>query len=469
MMNLTKLGVPPPLSIHALEQARVYELLRAILVVSLGLTLLFMAALLITQTGNALTYILGVVILLAQVIVLRAVTPAQASRFGWGLSTAFWIVTTAGTLLQSLPPTAAALSYVMIVLLSGLLLGGRASGLFATLSVGALGGLFWLTDRGVLPPYSPGNFHLEAIWLMAVICQSALVLALAHRSIQQSFRHARQAQHSLESQNARLEQEIAGHRQTQAQLLETERARAELEKERAVVETRHRFISMVSHEFRTPLSIILSSKDMLQLYADRMDANGREAHFKKISEQVSFMAEMLNDVMMVSKSESKLLECSPAPLDLGALLQGAIQQAERQAGKSAHTFHLNNSLPAGNYLLDAKLLKHILYNLLSNAVKYSPEGGLIKLDARAADGQIELQVSDSGIGIPDSHLPHLFETFQRAENVGEIQGTGLGLAIVKSGVEAHGGSISVKSAAGQGTTFTVRLPLRREALPALAG
>lgn len=242
-----------------------------------------------------------------------------------------------------------------------------------------------------------------------------------------------------------------------------------MEKEKAVVETRHRFISMVSHEFRTPLSIILSSKEMLQYYADRMDAEAKENHYSKISEQVSFMADMLNDVMMISKAQAKLLEFNPAPINLVDFLESAIQHAEHQIGTRLHAFQFINSLPVGSYLLDEKLLKHIVYNLLSNAIKYSPAGGLIRIEVRALSEQLELKISDPGIGIPEDHLPHLFETFQRAENVGQIQGTGLGLAIVKSGVEAHGGSIAVNSIPRQGTTFTVQLPLKPAESLALAG
>jgi len=150
-------------------------------------------------------------------------------------------------------------------------------------------------------------------------------------------------------------------------------------------------------------------------------------------------------------------------------LESAIQHAEHQIGTRLHAFQFINSLTGGSYLLDEKLLKHIVYNLLSNAIKYSPAGGLIRIEVRTLGEHLELKISDPGIGIPEDHLPHLFETFQRAENVGQIQGTGLGLAIVKSGVEAHGGSIAVNSIPRQGTTFTVQLPLKPAESLALAG
>ncbi len=469
MFDSARSNLQPILSVEDLERNRVYRLFRAILSVSLGLTALFVVTMLVLRQANVPTLALGGLILALQADLVRRVTPANVTTYSLLMSALFWLAITMSTLQQGMPPTAAALSYVMVVLMVGLLLGWRATAFFAVLSVFALIGLFWLTDRGVLPPYVIGDFRLEAIWLVAVLAQSALVLGLAHHSIQLSFHHARHAQKALEDQNTRLEQEIAEHRRTQQQLLVAERARVEMEKEKAVVETRHRFISMVSHEFRTPLSIILSSKEMLQFYADRMDAAAKEDHYNKISEQVTFMADMLNDVMMVSKAQAKLLECNPAAVNLADFLQATIHQAERQTSTRLHTFQFVNTLPDGMYMLDEKLLKHIVYNLLSNAIKYSPAGGLIRVNVRALGEQIELQVSDQGIGIPQDHLPHLFETFHRAENVGQIQGTGLGLAIVKSGVEAHGGSITVNSISRQGTTFTVYLPLKAAESLALAG
>lgn len=469
MVDAVQSRLKPVPSIEDFERERVYSLFRAIVGVALGLTVILIIALFLTGAINPISLVLGAFVLVLQLVLVRTVSLTNATAYSLLITTLFWVVITVAALQKGMPPTAAALSYVMVVLMAGLLLGWRATILFAVTSTLAVLGLFWLTDQGVFERYNAGDFRLEGIWLIAVLCQSALVLVLAHRSIQQSFGHARTTQQALREQNARLEQEVTEHRRTQQQLLETERARVQMEKEKAVVETRHRFISMVSHEFRTPLSIILSSKEMLQYYADRMDAEAKENHYSKISEQVSFMADMLNDVMMISKAQAKLLEFNPAPINLVDFLESAIQHAEHQIGTRLHAFQFINSLPVGSYLLDEKLLKHIVYNLLSNAIKYSPAGGIIRIEVRTLGEHLELKISDPGIGIPEDHLPHLFETFQRAENVGQIQGTGLGLAIVKSGVEAHGGSIAVNSIPRQGTTFTVQLPLKPAESLALAG
>ena len=122
---------------------------------------------------------------------------------------------------------------------------------------------------------------------------------------------------------------------------------------------------------------------------------------------------------------------------------------------------LDYAAETGQGLYDEKLLRHIFSNLLSNAVKYSPLGGLVLFRVRTEQDMVVLEVEDEGIGIPEDELPHLFESFHRASNVGTIQGTGLGLAIVRNAVDIHGGTIDVRSSAGSGTTFTVRLPARQ--------
>jgi signal transduction histidine kinase len=114
--------------------------------------------------------------------------------------------------------------------------------------------------------------------------------------------------------------------------------------------------------------------------------------------------------------------------------------------------------------IDERWFRHIFGNLLSNAIKYSPEGGLVRFEATVRTQEVEFQVVDSGIGLPQQDIPRLFETFFRASNSGKISGTGLGLSIVQRAVELHGGRISVASELGQGTTFTVVLPLRQTLL-----
>jgi len=330
MVDAVQSRLKPVPSIEDFERERVYSLFRAIVGVALGLTVILIIALFLTGAINPISLVLGAFVLVLQLVLIRTVSLTRLQSIDYhpllGCHHRSRSAKRHATdrrcpqLCDGRFDGRIAIG-LMVVLMAGLLLGWRATILFAVASTLAVLGLFWLTDQGVFERYNAGDFRLEGIWLIAVLCQSALVLVLAHRSIQQSFGHARTTQQALREQNARLEQEVTEHRRTQRQLLEAERARVEMEKEKAVVETRHRFISMVSHEFRTPLSIILSSKEMLQYYADRMDAEAKENHYSKISEQVSFMADMLNDVMMISKAQAKLLEFNPAPINLVDFLE----------------------------------------------------------------------------------------------------------------------------------------------------
>lgn len=154
-----------------------------------------------------------------------------------------------------------------------------------------------------------------------------------------------------------------------------------------------------------------------------------------------------------------MLEFDPRPLDLQRLCRELLEEARVQHPDSACELKLDYAGPDQPGLYDEKLLRHIFGNLLSNAVKYSPHGGEVLFRVSSEPGALVLEVSDSGIGIPEDEIAHLFESFHRASNVGTIQGTGLGLAIAKNAVNVHGGTISVRSRPGSGTCFSVRLPV----------
>jgi signal transduction histidine kinase len=233
--------------------------------------------------------------------------------------------------------------------------------------------------------------------------------------------------------------------------------RAALEKERELNELKSRFTSMVSHEFRTPLTVIGSSAGILGEYADRLSEERKQSHLSNIQTQIQHLVELLDDVLTLSRAENLELDISAAPLDLAGLcreLVAEIQQTTRQ-----HRIDLSISGTDARPLMDAKLMRQVVANLLSNAVKYSPSGGVVNLDLHIGDEHILIRVKDRGIGIPENDAKRLFEAFHRAENVGNISGTGLGLPIVKRAVEAHRGTIGVESRLGEGTTFTIRIPL----------
>ncbi len=235
--------------------------------------------------------------------------------------------------------------------------------------------------------------------------------------------------------------------------------RSALERERELGELKTRFVSIVSHEFRNPLASILSAADLMTNYGDRMTDERKGQHLDAIQQQVQHLTELMNDVLLIGRTENVGFAFNPAPLDLVAFCQNCITQVQQTTGTS-HLLRLSVEGECSAASADEKLLRHILVNLLTNAVKYSPEGSVIDIDLRCAPEQATLSVRDEGIGIPAEDQPHLFEAFHRAANVGMIAGTGLGLAITKRAVEAHKGSIDFESAAGRGTTFIVNFPIR---------
>ncbi len=238
-----------------------------------------------------------------------------------------------------------------------------------------------------------------------------------------------------------------------------------LHKEKELNELKSRFISTASHEFRTPLTTILGSTELLKYYSNSWTEQKKLVHFTRIYSQVKHMTQMLDDVLLVSKAEARKLEFKPAPINVLEFCQGMVEELRLGAGHQ-HTLIFTplelEAVEVGSYesaFLDEKLLRHILSNLLSNAIKYSPVGSTIQFILTCLNNAIEIQIQDQGIGIPDEDQPHLFEAFHRAKNVGKLPGTGLGLAIVKNAVDLHGGSISINSRESVGTTFIVTLPI----------
>lgn len=233
--------------------------------------------------------------------------------------------------------------------------------------------------------------------------------------------------------------------------------RIALTKEKELNELKTRFISMASHEFRTPLTTILASAESIERYRHRWSEAKTEACLLRIQGAVKHMTSLLNGVLILGKAEAGKLEFKPAWLDLKEFCMDLIEELELDANHLERLiFHSTGD--ENKVWIDEKLLRHILINLLSNALKYSPIDTRVHFNLACEADRVVFQVQDSGIGIPLADQKRLFESFHRATNVGNIPGTGLGLVIVKRAVEAHGGTISVVSAVGSGTTFTVSVP-----------
>lgn len=161
---------------------------------------------------------------------------------------------------------------------------------------------------------------------------------------------------------------------------------------------------------------------------------------------------------MLARMQAQRVEFNPAMLDLDALVRSVLDEFQGQAD-SKHRLAYTVSAGTQDVLLDNKLMRQIISNVVSNAIKYSPEGKDVCIHLEYTDAEVILKVSDEGIGIPKADLPHLFEPFHRAANVGTISGTGLGLVITREAVELHGGTITVESQQDVGTTFLIRLPI----------
>ncbi len=267
------------------------------------------------------------------------------------------------------------------------------------------------------------------------------------RSLQYAIER-KQAVESLRQENETLEHQV-------------EFQSAELIKAKQQNQRRSEFVSMMSHDFRNPLCTILLSTELLKNSEKKLTPAQKTSIFKRIKAAGNDMVQLLDEIILVGKADLDQLKCVPTPLDLVNFCEKLVENTQQSAG-SQYQIRLTTHGDVSQTLWDEHLLRHILFNLLNNAVKYSPEGGMIQLNLIAENHQVKFRVQDRGIGIPKEDQERLFQAFQRASNVGEIDGTGLGLAIVQRCVEACQGEISVESDLGKGTTLTVTLPLNRK-------
>ncbi len=220
-----------------------------------------------------------------------------------------------------------------------------------------------------------------------------------------------------------------------------------------------RFISTVSHEYRTPLTTILTSTYLIETLYKAGKATEATKFLERIQMSVKSMTELLDQVLTISRSDSGKLAFNPIDINLIEFLDMIVDEM-RIYDKDKHRCNVSRAenLPL-RVIADKNLLYQILINLMTNAVKYSPEGEEVSCKAELVAGRLRFTVADKGMGIPEEQLPHLFEPFFRASNVGAIQGTGLGLSIVKRCVDMCEGEIKVSSTVGFGTTFVVTVPV----------
>ncbi len=244
---------------------------------------------------------------------------------------------------------------------------------------------------------------------------------------------------------------ITEQKRTEAEMLNA------LKKERELGELKSRFVSMASHEFRTPLSTILSSANLIARQNEPGKEEQRLKNVERIKSSVRNLVDILNEFLSLGRLEEGKVSVNPEAFDLVKFMEAIVQELEH-AQKPGQQVRINAQQPRIPVMLDKQFVRNIFLNLLSNALKYSPEGKPVDIVLQQQPTTVRVQIADQGVGIPEDEHKHLFDLFFRARNATNIQGTGLGLPIVKKYIDLMQGDIAVVSRLESGTTFTVTLP-----------
>jgi len=254
----------------------------------------------------------------------------------------------------------------------------------------------------------------------------------------------------LKNSNSELEKQVAAR---------TNKLAEALQHQKELNEMKSRFVTTASHEFRTPLSSILSSVSLIRKYAQSRDKEKQQKHIERIKHAVQNMETILSDFLSIEKLEEGRIQVQFDQFNLNELCNEVIAQVE-VTKKPGQTFDFINNDVEIVQNLDSELLRIVLVNLLSNAIKFSQEDMPIELLTSRQDGYLVIEIKDKGIGIAENEVKYVFEKFFRAKNAENIQGTGLGLNIAKQHVEIMGGSIDFSSVLDNGSVCTVKLPHR---------
>ena len=249
-----------------------------------------------------------------------------------------------------------------------------------------------------------------------------------------------------------------------------------LEQERKLSQMKSDFISVVSHEFRTPLTTIQSASELLEYYEWTKEEQVEQLH--QIQSEVKHMTDLMEDVLFLSRANANKAKLNITKFDLADFCKRLLVQIKKTFAENytlhsflhilpneiaIQNFHIENELPIVSVNMDEKLLRQIITNLITNAIKYSHQNTTIEfkvtVDFSVSSPNVSFVISDRGIGIPEEDLEHLFSAFHRGKNVGILPGTGLGLSIVKNCIDIHNGTIAVNSKLNVGTEFTVTLPI----------
>ena len=271
----------------------------------------------------------------------------------------------------------------------------------------------------------------------------------------------KQSEERLKNYSAELEKQVKNRTLILEEAIrELERTKKELhnalKKEKELSELKSRFVSMASHEFRTPLTTMMSSLSLVTKYGEQNDKESQSKHVSKIKTSINNLTDILNDFLSVSKLEEGKVENMPEEIHVNDYIAEIVSEMKVMTvtGQEIKYFHIGNEIA----LADKKLLKNILFNLISNAIKFSPHAGIIEIISKGSNSSLKIIVKDNGIGISKADQKHLFERFFRAHNATHIQGTGLGLNIVTKYTELMNATIDFESEENKGTTFTLIIP-----------
>lgn len=271
----------------------------------------------------------------------------------------------------------------------------------------------------------------------------------------------KQAEEKMKNYSAELEKQVKNRTMILEEAIqELEKTKKDLhnalDKEKELNELKSRFVSMASHEFRTPLTTMMSSLSLVTKYGEKNDIESQSKHVGKIKTAINNLTDILNDFLSVSKLEEGKIENMPEKLQMLSFFSDIISDMKQIASKDQHLIHTHSGNEVA--MVDKKLLKNVMFNLISNAIKFSPNGETIEINSQTSNSILKISVKDKGIGISKKDQEHLFERFFRGHNATHIQGTGLGLNIVAKYAELMNGSIDFESEENNGTTFTIIIP-----------
>ncbi len=269
------------------------------------------------------------------------------------------------------------------------------------------------------------------------------------------------AEDKLKNYSADLEKQV-GNRTLilEEAISELEKTKNELhvalEKEKELNEMKSRFVSMASHEFRTPLATIISSLSLVKTYGDKNDSEKQNKHIGKIKSSINNLTDILNDFLSISKMEEGKVHNVKEDFLIDFFVKEVVSETESlcKKGQKISYSHSGDTIVS----LDKKMFKNILFNLISNAAKFSFADSVISIKTERTQDDLKLSIEDQGIGISKKEQKYLFQRFFRAKNASNIQGTGLGLNIIENYVELMDGTINFTSVENKGTIFELQFP-----------